>query len=787
MALADIFNQFIELADESNTTSTSCESGISHYKFYQFSLIPAGVLTLLFASTRTRRKRLINTFGGRPGLVFPMDTLTRSSRVSYCCAFGAMAFLVYEILLEQKFAIDYTGPVSLKTLIAILSMFVYGMVFFPVFASLALSSAFSFGVGSLYVWMFFVVDVYKVTECDLTLKGRIVMLVRAVPNLACLAYLSISLPLRFIVCCYRKHYFVKAEEKSWESLDDIKGSYQGLHVRKLLKKPEIEEDTEGIVSSAKRFAMNLIHHWIYHRQPGFRYPSRLVSVMFVSGCVVYVITVELLVGFVEMFDWMLEELDNLLDPIGRDSFPGEPKELTDYRDILLATEYLTFVSKVCLIVAVSTSCLLSLLTILHMLSSFRTNLFAMYRGDFKEIPPPSEKSAVSLCVGSMKYAGFQVAYIVWAYIITCLILFIISFVLAIVIVLLINGNTDWLINKVLQVWPGVVIAMVLMLLQILLAKYIFLQEGGEFLRLDNRHSYFIFTYFMFFYNIFLGLLSCLLRIIKAIAIGTIFLARLDNSTLPRKFEFFDPGLNAYFGYIHMEAAHTHPVVNVFLRLLTSLSQERKRKSPDPSMEMIDMPDSKSAHSEDDLKKSKPCGVNPAARFNWLVLYTLLQNPQVRMYRKGFIQAIKKARREGLKIPISDKPISDFDLVQLQKEKEEQKQANQAMANGKDQTHQGIARGVSELFSSTLKDLKPNFSNSKLATKEAPIKNGKVSPAQSPSPDPARSEDTNLGQILPEVEESSGKTNSTFTMDFESDEENDQPLGLKNTADSAVHI
>ena len=50
-----------------------------------------------------------------------------------------------------------------------LNLFVYGMVFFPVFASLALSSAFSFGVGSLYVWMFFVVDVYKVTECDLTL------------------------------------------------------------------------------------------------------------------------------------------------------------------------------------------------------------------------------------------------------------------------------------------------------------------------------------------------------------------------------------------------------------------------------------------------------------------------------------------------------------------------------------------------------------------------------------------------------------------------------------------
>ncbi|GFO22692.1 stimulated by retinoic acid gene 6 protein homolog [Plakobranchus ocellatus] len=169
-----------------------------------------------------------------------MDTLTRSSRISYCCAFGATAFLVYKILLEQKFAINYDGPVSLQTLIAIVSMFIYGMVFFPVFACLALSSAFSFGLGSLYVWMFFAVDLYKVTECDLTMKGRILKIVQALPSLTSLSYLSISLPLRFIVCCYYKKYFVAPDVKVWESLEDIKGSYQGLHVRKLLRKPDIE-------------------------------------------------------------------------------------------------------------------------------------------------------------------------------------------------------------------------------------------------------------------------------------------------------------------------------------------------------------------------------------------------------------------------------------------------------------------------------------------------------------------------------------------------------------------
>ena len=56
-----------------------------------------------------------------------------------------------------------------------------------------------------------------------------------------------------------------------------------------------------------------------------------------------------------------------------------------------------------------------------------------------------------------------------------------------------------------------------------------------------RRLYFNFTYFMFFYNIFLGLVSCLLRILKAMFVGIVFLSRLDNSTLPRRFEFIDPG------------------------------------------------------------------------------------------------------------------------------------------------------------------------------------------------------------------------------------------------------
>ncbi|KAK3791880.1 hypothetical protein RRG08_026783 [Elysia crispata] len=671
MALMTLLHSFLKLAVGGNHTVTTCDSSISHYQFYQLSLLPAIVLILLFASTTTRRQRLMNFLGGRPGLIFPMDTLTRHSRISYCCAFGATAFLVYEILLEQKFAIDYTGPVSLVALIAILTMFVYGMVFFPVFACLALGSAFSFGLGSLYVWMFFAVDIYQITECDLTVKGRAVMLARALPSLCCLAYLSVTLPMRCVASCYRKQFFTGPEEKIWETVADIKESYQGIYVRELLKKQEHKTEQVGVLNNVKTKMAGVLSRWIYHKKPGFRYPSRLVSVLFVGACVVYVTTVEFLVTFVDIFDRILDNLANRIDVIGWEKMADESPRVTSQRTLLQIVSHYVFILKACTIVSILTACVLTFLNILHMVSSFRSNLISMYKGIFKVIPPPSEKRAVWLCSGSIKFAGFQVAYIVWAYIILCLILFIISIIVA----LLTDDGAEWLLIIILDFWPSIAIATVLLIIQMLLSKYVFLQGLGQYLLLDNRHVYFIFAYFMFFYNIFLGILSCLLRIFKAILIGSFFLARLDTSTLPRKFEYFDPGLSAYIGYIHMEAAHTNPVAIVFIRLLASLSRERSRgrNSADTSVDLSDS--SLSTNSDDSVtaesntEENRLASVNVAIRFRWLVLYTLLQNPQVRVYRKGYDQAMKKAQKEGLRIPISDTPIAAIDLAQLQKDRE----------------------------------------------------------------------------------------------------------------------
>ncbi|KAJ8298345.1 hypothetical protein KUTeg_024876, partial [Tegillarca granosa] len=83
---------------------------------------------------------------------------------------------------------------------------------------------------------------------------------------------------------------------------------------------------------------------------------------------------------------------------------------------------------------------------------------------------------------------------------------------------------------------------------------------------------------MFFYNIFVGLISCLMRVLKAILLGALFLPRLDHSTLPRKFQWFDPGFDAYCGYMHVESAHSHPVVMVFISILQAARLQKLERN-----------------------------------------------------------------------------------------------------------------------------------------------------------------------------------------------------------------
>ncbi|XP_025079486.1 stimulated by retinoic acid gene 6 protein-like [Pomacea canaliculata] len=656
--LINSVNKFYNNYEAYNSSDAipDCKSRIDHQDFYQFSLIPAVLVTLSFAFTRHRRNMLLSLMGGRPGLVYPMDALTRSSRISYACAFGATAFLVYEIVMEQRLIIDTPTHKAAKSFAAILSVLVYGMVFFPVFACLALSSAFGFGLGALYVWMLLGVQIFKLTECQTTGEVRLLMVLQSLPNLLCLLYLSVSIPGRSLRSLSKGRFFSWYQD-SKDSMDKIKECYAGLHVRKLFRKPKVKKPVVGKLAAMKAAVKRLLSRFVYRRKKGFRYPARMLSVMIVGMIVVYILAFQLFLEVPRDIEGVRDLVWTSVDEsIGWEESEDDDDLTKLARTLLLLFCYFLDIVIISITVGLSLALLLCLLNILHSLSSYRATILALYRGDHSHIPPPDAGSYVNYCVNSIKYGGFQVAYIVWAFFVQFGVLSLICFALGVLIQVLSLGYKELLLAALEYIWPIVLVTIILMVVQKLLAKFVFLQKKGLHLALDNRYCYFIFTYFMFFYNIFLGLVSCLLRIVKAFVLGIAFLGRLDNSTLSRKFEFFDPGFSAYLGFMHIECAHTHPVVIVFTRLVIHMWETAKERQIGESntcsngdlllnMNLDDL--SVRSLREDTRRRSMK------ARSNWHVTYTLLHNPELRVTRKGYMQLLRQARELGVHIPISD--------------------------------------------------------------------------------------------------------------------------------------
>ncbi|XP_076453747.1 receptor for retinol uptake stra6-like [Babylonia areolata] len=679
-----------------DTAATKCKETITHYTFYQLALIPAVLVTLAFTVTKQRRNVLLHIWRGRPGLIYPMDTLTRSSRISYACSFGATAFLVYQIVLSQTYAVNYTAQNrAVKSFVAIGSMFIYGLVFFPVFTSLAIGSVFGYSLGALYVWMLTAVQFFRLFQCEFASReAELITVMRVLPSMLCLVYLSLSIPVRGVRAWRRGHYFGWTEnEQDTNTLSDIRASYAGYHVTKLLRKPKIKppppETLKGRIVS---LLLSLLHRFVYKRQRGFRYPARMISILFIAILVLYTLTYECLAVFPRLCalyrDGVYEYIEYVL---GEDAVPGEDPYITDLRNLLYVAWWYLDALRVCCIVSITMAAVFAVFNVLHALSSYRAHLLALYRGDHSQIPPAAQFSNTSHCINSIKYAGFQVGYMIWSFIIQACILFLLCVILATFISLIMNEFTDWIIMLLELLWPVLMTVVLITVTQFLLAKFLFLQERGLYMALDNRHAYFNFTYFMFFYNVFLGLASCVMRILKAMLLGIIFLSRLDNSTLSRRFEFFDPGFRAYVGYMHMEAAHTHPVMIVFCRLMfLGLSDKRERErqrsdSPDtPSSDCLELvvrnnrvhaagdgengccgngATTTSTKATPDLSEEKRRR-RAAARFNWHVTYTLLHNPDIRVMRKGYLQMFRQARLMGVYIPVSDRQ-ADVDFDQLQ--------------------------------------------------------------------------------------------------------------------------
>ncbi|CAF1222632.1 unnamed protein product [Didymodactylos carnosus] len=193
-----------------------------------------------------------------------------------------------------------------------------------------------------------------------------------------------------------------------------------------------------------------------------------------------------------------------------------------------------------------------------------------------DIPLPKGMKNNSVASKSVHYSGFLVGYMAWGYIICFHVLF---FVLG--MLRLIRARIRHIELLMTIIVPILVVYLMKLVMVSSVGKFIFIQDLGEKLNLKNRKTYAIFVYFNFFADCFLGIASCIIRLIKSICLNILYMARLDCSFLGRPLEKFDIGFSSYVSYLYMEVTHTHPVMLAFCySLYDDIINKRNRKEYD---------------------------------------------------------------------------------------------------------------------------------------------------------------------------------------------------------------
>lgn len=134
----------------------------------------------------------------------------------------------------------------------------------------------------------------------------------------------------------------------------------------------------------------------------------------------------------------------------------------------------------------------------------------------------------------------------------------------------------------------------------------------EAITIDNRNFYLVCSYFLFFLTLPMGFFSAILRVLKAAAVGFFMLPRVDRCVMPDGFQKFDNGFAAYVCYLYVQAAHRNPVLRVFCQIVHHEMHETQQSN------------------DGTLKRAK------RYRNKWLLLVTLIHNPQLQGCRKHVI-------------------------------------------------------------------------------------------------------------------------------------------------------
>ncbi|XP_053889126.1 stimulated by retinoic acid gene 6 protein-like isoform X2 [Malaclemys terrapin pileata] len=553
-------------------TNVTCESSVDMDLVLHYSLIPsfAIILVLSFLERRASRSKIdgkLHLLNGRFGIVIPLDFVgTFSNRWSFGFAFGATANKVMFLFSEGYLPLRV--PQWAQAIVLLIGGTEVGLSYFPFFACLATEFQITGSVlGFFYTFTWFVITITNIVQCP---HGR------------------------------QENHFLEV--------------HQAQHVKRLVRKPP-----------ERQAQKSWFQHKVYEWDPCFQFPGRMIGTSALALICLYIFIVIEFYIYKE-FSQELKILDQRFEEFVESSNGSEVLVPA----VLQLKEFINVTQGVWIFTTFAAS-LTCVSYVFHILACYRKHMKRLWAGEKHFLPLRSREPASSQSVAAIaRYSGWQIAYILWGYLILHVVQCLFGVMIMYSFVLPIQHGQGLEMAKGLGIGILTVgIATGLMILQIKIAARFFLQpkilpdDKQKPLALNNRKAFHNFNYFLFFYNVLLGLGACLFRLLCSVLLGTWLIARIDRTIMQKGYEAADMGFNTWIGMIFMDHYHTNPTLLSFCHILLAGTTEKKLQ--------------KSTKYSFFNNISEP-RVSTRARTRWLLLYTLLNNPRLTELRKPNVQS-----------------------------------------------------------------------------------------------------------------------------------------------------
>ncbi|EDO30162.1 predicted protein, partial [Nematostella vectensis] len=189
---------------------------------------------------------------------------------------------------------------------------------------------------------------------------------------------------------------------------------------------------------------------------------------------------------------------------------------------------------------------------------------------------------------SLSYCGFQIGYTILSMIILFIFLLLLFGIMAITVLLLPRLEEKvklYLKNLILSILPVLVVTVLIMAIQKLLSLFVFRdrQLPDVTVTIDNQRLFCVMSLVFFMYNVIVGIVSAVIRGLKSLILGFVFLPRIDRTPLMQQYQDWDKGKYAFD--VTVPALGQRPVLVVtvlimVIQKLLTLFVFRDRQLPD---------------------------------------------------------------------------------------------------------------------------------------------------------------------------------------------------------------